>query len=468
MKAIVEIEALARYTHFDPEIEGAILGAILLEKNAFINIINLIFEDLFYYEQNKLIYRTIFWMWEKGWAIDILTVTNFIYQKGIDKWQKSCSDNLPYYITQLTNAVVSSANIEAHCLILRQLYVNRLLHAANHSEEYSLDAAWEVKKKIEEAFNIGAVDSWMNIEEVITKKLIPRINNSEVHNIIETSFTKLNNTSPIETGDYIILGARPSQGKTALAVQIACDVALNGNSVGIISLETKGEKLAARMLSGQTQIEFWRIWKNRMMESQSERFYKKTLQISQLPIFIYDKPTIDYIGIRMAANKLRRKTKGSLIIIIDYIQLVAPEEKTRKDRRQQIDEISRTIKLICMELENTAVMALAQLTREAGKEPPRMHHLKESGALEQDAEKIWLLHRDRDKEEQDKAQGIMVFDASLFIEKNKEGWTGEIPLLFEAEQMTFKEKGVEIRQMTNIKTINYSEPAKKDEEADPF
>ena len=93
-----------------------------------------------------------------------------------------------------------------------------------------------------------------------------------------------------------------------------------------------------------------------------------------------------------------------------------------------------------MELENTAVVALAQFNRDAAPDAPRMHHLKESGALEQDAEKIWLLHRDRDKDEKDKGQGITEFDASLYIEKNKEGWTGEIPLTFKAEQMVFREK----------------------------
>jgi replicative DNA helicase len=444
MKSLHEAEILQQYTHFDKDLEDAVLGAVLLEKNCLINIMGLLNEDLFHYEQNRLIYKTIIWMWEKGWAIDLLTVTNFIHQKGLEKWQKVTGDNLAYYITQLTNTVKSTANIEAHCLILRQMYINRLLYQAKFSQEYSLDAALETKKKIDEAFNIGAVDSWMSLEEVINKKLVTRMNNPESNNIIQTSFSKINNICPIETADYIIIGARPSIGKTALAMQLAADIAIKGNSVGIISLETKGEKLAARMLSASTQIEFWRIWKNRLSEYQANNFYNKASQLSQLPVFIYDKPTIDHIGIRIAANKLRRKTKGNLILFIDYIQLVAPEDKTKLDRRMQINEISRTIKLICMELENTTVIALAQLTRDASKEPPRMHHLKESGALEQDAEKIWLLHRDRDKEEEEKGQGKTEFDASLFIEKNKEGWTGEIPLTFKAEQMTFIEKGAEM------------------------
>ncbi len=416
------------------------MGAILIEKNCLINIMGLLNEDLFYYEQNRLIYRIILWMWDKGFGIDILTITKFIHEKGLDKWQQLTSDNPAFYIVKITKAVTSTANIETHCLLIRQMYINRLLYQAKHSDEYTMDAALETRKKIDEAFNIGAIDSWITLEEVINKKLVKRMQDPESYSIIETSFTKLNNMSPVEVGDYIIIGARPSIGKTALAMQLAADIALKGNSVGIISLETKGEKLAARMLAASTQIEFWRIWKNRLNEYQQERFYNKASQLSQLPVFIYDKPTIDHVGIRIAANKLRRKIKGNLVLFIDYIQLIAPEEKTRLDRRMQINEISRTIKLICMELENTSVIALAQLTRDASKEPPRMHHLKESGALEQDAEKIWLLHRDRDKEEEDKAQGKTEFDASLFIEKNKEGWTGEINLTFKAEQMTFVEK----------------------------
>lgn len=466
MKATVEVEALTRYTHYDKDLEDAVIGAILIEPNCLVNIMGLVNEEILFYQTNKILYKTIIWMWEKGWSIDMLTITNFIHQKGIDKWNSISTDNPAYYIVQITKAVVSTANIEAHCLLLRQMYVNRVLFEAKFSSDYNLDAALETKKKIEEAFNIGAIDSWLTLEEVINKKLIPRMVNNEGHSIIETSFKTLNNVSPIEPGDYIIIGARPSIGKTALAMQLAADVALKNNSVGIISLETKGEKLAARMLAGETQIEFWRIWKNRLSEYQEQNFYNKASQLSQLPVFIYDKPVVDHVGIRLAANKLRRKTKGNLVIFIDYIQLIAPEEKTRLDRRQQINEISRTIKLICMELENTTVIALAQLTRDAAKEPPRMHHLKESGALEQDAEKIWLLHRDKDKEEEDKKQGLTTFDASLFIEKNKEGWTGEIDLQFKAEQMTFSEKSAHIQLGKTYTPVDYSAAVKHDD--NPF
>ncbi len=446
MKQTIELETLTRYTHYDHEIESAVLGAILIEKNCLVNILNLLFEDIFYMKENKLIYRTLVWMWNKGWDIDILTLNSFIYKHGISKWEEITGEHLPVYITKLTNAVVSTANIETHCIIIRQLYVARLLWEAKHSDGYTMDHALDTKKKIDDAFNIGAVDSWQSIEEVINKKLIKKMNDRSGQNIIETSFQKLNNFSPVESGDYVIIGARPSIGKTAIAMQMACDIASKGNSVGVISLETKGEKLAARMLAAQTKIEFWRIWKNNLSEHQTQSFYNSASQISTYPVFIYDKPTVNHLDIRIAANKLRRKTTGNLVLFIDYIQLVAPEEKTRLDRRLQINEISRTIKLICMELENTAVIVLAQLTRDASKEPPRMHHLKESGALEQDAEKIWLLHRDRDKEEEDKAQGLKVFDAKMFIEKNKEGWTGEIDLLFDAESMSFKEKGQEFKQ----------------------
>lgn len=444
MKHTIEVDGLSQYTHYDNDLEGAVLGAILIQKDCLINLINLLFEDLFYDPRNKMIYKTIIWMWNKGIDVDMITIAHFIYKHGIEKWEKiSPTENLAFYITRLTNAVVSTANIETHCILLRQLYVNRVLWEAKNSDGYTMDVALDTKKKIEEAFNIGAVDSWMTLEEVINKKLVKKMTDPAGVNIIETSFAKLNSLSPIETGDYVIIGARPSIGKTAIAMQMACDVASKGNSVGVISLETKGEKLAARMLAAQSKIEFWRIWKNRMSEQQTEKFYNSASSLSQFPVFIYDRPTVNHLDIRVAATKLRRKTKGNLVIFIDYIQLVAPEEKTKLDRRLQINEISRTIKLICMELENTSVIALAQLTRDASKEPPRMHHLKESGALEQDAEKIWLLHRDRDQEEEEKAKGVTTFDAKMFIEKNKEGWTGAIDLEFQAETMSFKEKGSE-------------------------
>jgi replicative DNA helicase len=455
MKAAIELETLSRYTHYDPDLEAAVLGGILLEKDCLINIMPLLREELFYQPENRLIYQTVIWMWEKGFAIDMLTVTSLIHQKGLDKWEAICGEKPAVYIMKLTTAVVSTANIQTHCLLLRQMYVNRLLYEAKFSEGYSLDDALETKQKIEEAFNIGAVDSWMTIEEVINKKLIKKMNDPAGRSVIETSFAKLNERSPVEPGDYVIIGARPSIGKTALAMQMAADIGLKGNSVGIISLETKGDKLAARMLAGRSQIEFWRIWKNRLSEYQQEKFYKTASKLSELPVFIYDQPTTDHVGIRIAATKLRRKVKGNLVIFIDYIQLIAPEERTKLDRRLQINEISRTIKLICMELENTSVIALAQLTREAAKESPRMHHLKESGALEQDADKIWLLHRDRDNEEKEKMQGKTTFDASLFIEKNKEGWTGEIDMEFHAEQMTFKEKSSE--GWKPITSVNYYE-----------
>lgn len=463
MNQLIEIEGFKRYVHYDRELENVILGAILLEKNCLTNIAGMLNENLFYYNENKFVFKTINWMWQKGLDIDFITVTHLIMTKGLEKWQSISKNSIAWYLSEISKNVVSTAHVETHCLLLRQMYINRLLFEAKYSKDFTMDAALETKEKINEAFNIGAVDSWLSIEEVINKKLNKRMNEPQGSSIIETSFRKINETSPIEVGDYIIIGARPSIGKTSFAMQLAKDVAIKGNSVGVISLETKGDKLSARMLAAAAEIEFWKIWKNRMAEQQEERFYKTALEVSKLPVFIFDKPTVSHVDIRIAANKIRQKTKGNLLLIIDYIQLVAPEEKTKLDKRMQISEISRTLKLICMELENTSIIALAQLTRDAAKEPPRMHHLKESGSLEQDADKVWLLHRNRDREEELKKEGVGVFDASLFIEKNKEGWTGEVALEFHAEQMVFKEKSNYLPIPTVAPINNYYETMKDED-----
>lgn len=440
------------YIHYDFEIENAVLGAILLEKEAFIRVYSLLDENCFYSNENKFIYQTLRLMFDQNINIDVLTVTHFTLSKESKKWRQTSAFPLPYYLSKLIQNVTSSAHIETHCKILRELHVKRLMLEAKMNTDDSVESALFYKRKIEEAFNIGKQDNWMSLEEVITTHLINRMDAVKTGKQVsfKTGFATLDYHCAIDAGDFVIIGARPSMGKTAIAMQMAANIAAAGNVVGIISLETISERLGARLISAQSTLEYWKIWKNKLNEEEEQEFYQQTDKLIALPLYINDKPAFSAMDIRIQTNKLRKQHKDKkMVIIIDYLQLIIPEKSRQTQRYQEIGEISRALRLLALELENTAIIALCQLNREAeGDKKPKMSQLRESGSIEQDADKIWLLHRDRNREDELKKNGVYDdYDAELIIAKSKEGWTGEIPLLFSPERMIFKEKKQEIEKV---------------------
>ena len=443
--------AYKEYMHYNREMETAIIGACIIEFAAISRVYGMVESEHFYEPKNAFLFKSLQWMYQKGYSIDLLTVVQFIHTKGLKKWVEIANgDELCYYCTKATNMVVSTANIESHALIIRELYIKRLTLQiqANAGADNSIEGAIETKKLLDKAFELGHVDDWMSFEEVLTKRLIPHMDKVKGMEVIghKTGFSSLDKHSNIQPGEFVILAARPSIGKTAIAMKIAKNIASTTGSVGVISLETQSQRLAGRIMAGETQLEYWKIWKNRMHDNEETFFNERMSRLSSLPLYISDKPSISAIDLRNAAWKLRRKCTGPMVVVIDYLQLISADENERaKTRQQEIGNISRMCRLITLDIPETSVLALCQLSRAAetdGSIKPQLRHLRESGDLEQDADKVWMLYRDRENERKLLNGGNKgPYDASLIIEKNKEGWCGEIPLLFKPEQMDYYDPG---------------------------
>lgn len=452
--------------HYDIQLESDILGVLLLVPTSLIRVYNLLQEEYFHTERNRYVFRAIKWMYSNNKPMDITTILYHCHDNMLKEWNEIAKeDELVPYIVGLRIPVVTDAHLEFWCKILIDLWANKMMLTAQMSDTKD---AYEYAEKIKQAYQINKTDTWLTQSDVFFEKLMPRMDAAKSGKIISflTGIQGLDNRCKIDAGEYIVLGARPSMGKTALAMQIATNIAKNESIVGIISLETNSERLEARLIAGESKIEYWKIWKNKLSEQENKYFFEMVDKMIQLPILISDTPAVTSMDVRIQAKKLKQKYPDKkMVIIIDYLQLITPQESGKKNRVDQLGEISRAIRLLTMELKDTAVIALAQLNRDAEKEKPALHHLRESGAIEQDADKIFFLHRNRDAEDELKNQGqIDDFDADLIIAKSKEGWTGNIPLLFSPQTMTFRDKNHSLRELKPIGEVqNYYEQKSGDE-----
>lgn len=431
------------HIHYDIELESAILGACLIESNAFQRIKGLLEENHFYSDTNKMVFKSLKEMWETGLSIDLLTVNSFIYKKSYNKDLPKYS---PYYLTSITNAVTSSAHIETHAVFVRQLYVERLvmeIQASGGNGGDGIAKIISIQEMISKALNLHGTDDWRDMSAVMVS-LVSHMEKVKGKDILgwSTGFNRLDVlTAGLQPSQLIIIGARPGAGKTSFAESIALGTAKQGGKVGIISLEMPDEQLGARFSSIESDIPFFQIYRNKMDEVTFERFIDKANELSSLPIFISSKTNVNANDIRSKAYKLNQRG-GLDMLIIDYLQLIESDTDTFKNetRERQVAQISRSMKLLSMELK-IPVVILCQLNRgtESNKDSePRMHNLRESGALEQDADLVLLLHRPilsgitKDKDGYDTSN-----DAWVIIDKNRNGATTRLKLGFNGVTMKY-------------------------------
>lgn len=436
-----------QYKHFDKDMERAILGACFLEKGAVGRIYGVIKPEHFYEDANKLICERIFEMWNLGFPIDIFTTAQTLNQ---EKWTKITSDDIATYLCRMTNAVVGTAHLETHCLMIRQLFANRRaleIKAGIDTTEDGIEALSGLKSQIEDIFRLTTTDDWQSIDEVLINQLIPhmdKVKNLEILGM-KSGFSTLDKmTGGFQGGQLIVIGARPSVGKSAFAGVIANTAAKQGKSVGIITLEMPDEQLGARLVSLESDIAFWRIWRNRLSEQDSEKVFRHMSDMSQMKVYFSDQSGVSIMGIRAKAEKLKHRN-GLDLLIIDYLQLIDGDGTKSGTREREVAKMSLASKRMAMELDIPIVL-LAQLNRGSemgGEKKPRLHNLRESGAIEQDADIVVMLHRDKLEEQSLKTQGNYgPYDAALIIEKNRNGACGEIPIKFDDEKMRFFEDSI--------------------------
>lgn len=380
------------------ELEEAVLGGIMLDKDSIIIVSGILQPESFYKDAHQKIYTAILSLFSRNSPIDILTVTSEL--KSLKMLEEVGG---PYYVAQLTNRVASTANIEYHSLIIDQFFKKREIiricsESLNKAYDDSLDYD-DILQDIDKEFiklnsNITS-DSVEKINSIVKKKLIEieKIQKGEIElSGIPSKLTKIDSkTCGWQNSDLIIIGARPSMGKTAFALKLAIEASLSGYPSIYFSLEMSKDQLSLRTIareSGFTQMELktgrFDNW------SQIERGVKK---IDGMDLYINDTASLHINKLKSLCYTYYKKFKVRLIII-DYLQLV--KGSNPKFREQEISEISRTLKLIAKDL-NVPVIALSQLNRAVegrADKKPNLSDLRESGSIEQDADMVLFLRRD--------------------------------------------------------------------------
>ncbi|HVX00515.1 MAG TPA: replicative DNA helicase [Candidatus Babeliaceae bacterium] len=390
------------------DLEEAVLGAIMIEKNAFDIVIEILKPECFYTEPNQRIFRAMQGLQQKNSPIDLLTVVEELkFREELDLVGG------PFYVTKLTNSVVSSANIETHARIILQKFIQRELirisgEIINDAYEESTDVfdlLDDAESKLFEITNNHLRKDYASIDTVLVKT-IQRIEDLRTRQDeitgVPTGFRVLDHlTYGWQPSDLIILAARPSVGKTAFALNLARNAALHPakpTAVGFFSLEMSAGQLVQRILSAESEIWLEKIARGKLEEHEMQQLYKKGIQkLASAPIHIDDKAALNIFELRAKCRRLKNKHNVG-IIIIDYLQLMSGTGENRNsNREQEISRISRDLKGLAKELQ-IPIIALSQLSREVekrkeGSKMPQLSDLRESGAIEQDADMVMFLYR---------------------------------------------------------------------------
>lgn len=390
------------------DLEEAVLGAIMLEKGAFDTVVEVLKPECFYVEAHQRIFMAMKGLAGKSQPIDILTVV-----EELRSMEELDLIGGPYYVTKLTNSVVSSANIEAHSRIILQKFIQRelirlsgeIISDAYEDSADVFDLLDQAESKIYEVTSKHLRNSYEQIDSVLVKT-IQRIEdlrhkNEDVSGV-PSGFPTLDKcTYGWQNTDLIILAARPSVGKTAFALNLVRHAALNSlkpTPVAFFSLEMSAGQLVQRILSAESEIMLEKISRGRMEEHEMKQLYARGIQrLSQAPIYIDDTPALNIFELRAKCRRLKN-TSNLGMIVIDYLQLMSGGGDNKNgNREQEISTISRSLKALAKEL-NIPIIALSQLSREVekrkdGNKMPQLSDLRESGAIEQDADMVMFLYR---------------------------------------------------------------------------
>ncbi|MDD5180654.1 MAG: replicative DNA helicase, partial [Gallionellaceae bacterium] len=420
------------------EAEQSVLGGILLDSSAWDKIADLIGESDFYRFEHRLIYRHIARLTEHAKPVDVITVAESLESNAeLDK-----AGGLAY-LGSLAQNVPGAANIKRYAEIVRERAIMRKLAEVGSDIATSaynpggrdagqlLDEAESRVFEIAEAGERGR-QGFVHIPSLLTQvverieTLYGRDSNSDVTGVA-TGFTDLDSkTSGLQPGDLIIVAGRPSMGKTAFAINIAEHVALEGDKpVAIFSMEMGGAQLAMRMIGSVGLLNQHTLRTGKLEDDDWSRMTHALGQLNDAPIYIDETAALNALELRSRARRLHRLNNGLGLIVVDYLQLMSsPSGKASENRATEISEISRSLKALAKEL-HVPVMALSQLNRSLEQRPnkrPMMSDLRESGAIEQDADLILFIYRDEvyNPDSPDKGK------AEVIIGKQRNGPIGKV------------------------------------------
>lgn len=428
----------------DIQAEQSVLGSIFIKPDKMIEVAEYLKPDDFYRPAHKILFKAMVSLADRGEAIDIVTV-----KSSLESTDELGMVGGISYIAEVVNAVPTSAHAEHYAKIvakkaqLRSIIGNLSDSIGNaYDEDMDIDEIiTKTERSLIEVSQASNKSSFRPIHDVLLEnhaKIEERSNNTSQITGIETGFYDFDKlTTGLHEDNLIVLAARPAMGKTALALNIAQNVATKSNkAVAVFSLEMGAESLVERMLSAEGTIINHHIRTGNLTVNEWQRLIYAQGQLAEAPIFIDDTAGVKITDIRARARRLSQETDGLGLIVIDYLQLI---QGSRSDNRQQeVSEISRQLKIIAKELK-VPVIALSQLSRgveQRNDKRPIMSDLRESGSIEQDADIVAFLYRDAYY--QDKKEGQPENDITeLIIRKNRHGNLGTVKLYFHKEYTKF-------------------------------
>lgn len=447
-KALSEIFEHGKVPPQATDLEEAVLGAIMLEKDALASIIDVIRPDAFYKEAHQIIFMAITRLFAKGEPIDILTVTNELKFTG-----ELESAGGPFYIAQLTNRVASASNTEFHARIILQKFIQRELirissEIIHDAYEDTTDVFQLLDKAENQLFSVGETNMRRNYLDMqsLVRDAVKRIENAKNQtgqfSGVPSGFTELDRvTAGWQPSDLIIVAARPGMGKTAFVLTMARNVAVDfKKAVAVFSLEMSSVQLVTRLISAEAQLPGDKLRKGNLENYEWEQLNAKISALIDAPLYIDDTPSLSVFELRAKCRRLKAQHDIQMVVI-DYIQLMsAGIDRSSGNREQEISTISRSLKSLAKEL-NIPVIALSQLNRSVEQRPnkkPLLSDLRESGAIEQDADMVVFIYRpEYYNQNVDEGGASLAGHAEISIAKHRNGALKDVPLRFISKYAKF-------------------------------
>jgi replicative DNA helicase len=441
-------DALRRVPPQSLDAEQSVLGGVLLDNNALDRLVEVLRADDFYREAHRKVFRGMLRLTERSEAVDLITLSEELRTRG-----ELTDVGGAAYLAELAERVPTAANILQYARIVRDKAILRsLITTATGIAARGYEASNDVKEIVERAeqeiFAISDREvrpAFVRIDSLLHdafKRIDALHEQRSTVTGVSTGFTDLDAlTAGLQPSDLVIVGGRPSMGKTAFCLNIAEHAALRAESgVAIFSLEMSKEQLAMRMLCSEARVDLAKVRTGHLNDREFRELAEAAARLSYAPIYVDDTPAVSVVELRAKARRLSRDPAAKLkLIVVDYLQLMRSSEG-KDSREQEISEISRSLKALAKEL-HVPVMALSQLNRQVesrDRGKPRLADLRESGAIEQDADVIMFIYREEVYVEDSDKQGV----AEIIVAKQRNGPIGSVDLTFLREYTRFENREV--------------------------
>ena len=427
------------------EAEESVLGSLMIDKDAIIKVADILIATDFYKPAHNKIYEAILKLYEKQEPIDILSVTSILKEENTLAEIGGSS-----YLTELINKVPTAAHISHYAKIVKEKKILRdLINTSSEITEQALNSTHDLEEVLDEVeqkiFSISqrsVAQKFALVKDELhaAYERIEKLHRGEgALRGLGTGFPELDNIlSGFQKSDLVVIGARPSLGKTSLVLDMARHIAVKSNQpVGFFSLEMSREQVVDRLIASQAEVALWKLRTGRLSDDTDFEMVQHSLDtLSRAPFFIDDTPSPNILQMRSMARRLQVE-RGLSLLVVDYLQLIQPRTGS-ENMVQQITEVSRGLKSLAREL-NIPVVAVSQLSRAVDQRElkvPRLSDLRESGSIEQDADVVLFIYRkDRDKMSVSPEEENL---AEIIVAKHRNGPLGTVRLKFDPEKVSFR------------------------------